>query len=415
MPTPFQVRDQDDPTRDLGEWTEDGNIRLPGNMYVSGTILGPNGQPLNTGPINDVQTTERAAFFKNTSSLSHTVTIYQAGTTGVDVAAALNVVSDNTQSSAMYLSGTEENRGTLKITHRKPTASDASAAALSIDLTGASTAARGIFLTSTTGGTTGDLIGVRNNSRDDFVVKGTGRVGIGVATAATPGAALDVRQNSDTTKGILVKANSASALGLIEGQNSSATVVFNLSKDGDLAAIGNALGLATPATHGMAAWTYDPALAINSTLLTNGTIYLAKVYVPLGVSITKLYWHVAVVAVAPSAAQNEVGIYNTAGTLLASANVDADVTSTGLKTTTIASTALSTGASYWVAFVFNAATAPTLARTTGVAGAGGLVNAGLSVANYRFATNGTTKTVLDASITPASASQGIPLWAAVGA
>lgn len=45
MPTPFSVRDQDDPTRDLGEWTEDGDIRLPGNLIVGGEIVGPTGVP----------------------------------------------------------------------------------------------------------------------------------------------------------------------------------------------------------------------------------------------------------------------------------------------------------------------------------------------------------------------------------
>lgn len=38
MPAPFSVRDQDDPTRDLGEWTEDGSIRLPGDLDVAGDL-----------------------------------------------------------------------------------------------------------------------------------------------------------------------------------------------------------------------------------------------------------------------------------------------------------------------------------------------------------------------------------------
>jgi hypothetical protein len=48
MPQPFSVRDQDDPTRDLGEWTEDGSIRLPGNLTVAGT-LSVAGAPLGAG------------------------------------------------------------------------------------------------------------------------------------------------------------------------------------------------------------------------------------------------------------------------------------------------------------------------------------------------------------------------------
>jgi hypothetical protein len=61
---------------------------------------------------------ERSAFFKTTSATQHAVTIYQASTTGTDVAAALNLISDNRETSAVYISGHETlPRGTVKITH----------------------------------------------------------------------------------------------------------------------------------------------------------------------------------------------------------------------------------------------------------------------------------------------------------
>lgn len=152
----------------------------------------------------------RALFAKSTSATEHTATIYQASTTGVDVAAALNVTSDNPQSSAMYLSGTETNRGTLKIAHRgQADASDASASAISIDLQVAGTAARGLFMTGTNGPTTGDLLGIRNNGREDLVLKATGRMGLGLATGATPGALLDLLPYDDTTPGFSIKARAA--------------------------------------------------------------------------------------------------------------------------------------------------------------------------------------------------------------
>lgn len=166
--------------------------------------------------------------------------------------------------------------------------------------------------------------------------------------------------------------------------------------------------------HGLVAWTYDPALAVNSTVLTGGTVYLARVRPRSTASVTKIYWHVATVAVTPTSSQNEIGIYSSSGTRLVTANVDADVTSTGLKVTTIASTELTAGSSYWIAMVFNASTPPALARSTGLAGASGLANAGLTAVNYRFATNGTTQTALPATITPASNAAGLPLWVAVG-
>lgn len=40
MPPPFSVRAQDIPGTDLGEWDHSGNIRIPGNLVVGGTITG---------------------------------------------------------------------------------------------------------------------------------------------------------------------------------------------------------------------------------------------------------------------------------------------------------------------------------------------------------------------------------------
>ena len=79
--------------------------------------------------------------------------------------AALNVISVNTLFSAAEIGGHETGHGTLKIAHVNPSLTDAKAdadaAALSIDLrAGAApgTAAQGIFLKSTTGGTTGKIL-----------------------------------------------------------------------------------------------------------------------------------------------------------------------------------------------------------------------------------------------------------------
>ena len=170
-----------------------------------------------------------------------------------------------------------------------------------------------------------------------------------------------------------------------------------------------------PADHGLAGWAYDPAHAVATIVLTGGTLYLAKVAVPAAVTVTKIYWHVGVVGVSATAGQNHVGLYNTSGTRLATTGVDSDVTSTGLKTTTISGTALTAGQTVWVGVLFNAVTPPALACTSLLVGAAGLVNAGLAASAYRFATNGTGLTSLPSSVTPSSASAGAPLWAAVGA
>jgi hypothetical protein len=84
--------------------------------------------------------------------------------------AGLNVVSANTAFSACEVSGHETGHGTLKISHVNPgpdPASDANAAALSIDLQAggaAGTAAQGIFLKSTSGGTSGKIVNYVDSS-----------------------------------------------------------------------------------------------------------------------------------------------------------------------------------------------------------------------------------------------------------
>jgi hypothetical protein len=77
--------------------------------------------------------------------------------------AALNLVSKNTAFSAVEVTGHEASHGTLKISHvnagPSPT-SDANAAAISIE----GTAAQGIFLKSTSGGTLGKIVNYVDSS-----------------------------------------------------------------------------------------------------------------------------------------------------------------------------------------------------------------------------------------------------------
>jgi hypothetical protein len=177
----------------------------------------------------------RSAFFKTTSTTEHAVTIYQAGASGTGV--GLNLISDNPDDSTMYLTGQQNDRGSLKITHKNPgpgAADDASSAAISIDLQHngmGGTAAQGIFLTGTEGATTGNLIVLRNNSRDDFVVKGTGRAGIQMSTGEAPDAALEVKQGDTTTPGVIVTGIAAGSA-IFQVRPSSGTFVFEVANSG---------------------------------------------------------------------------------------------------------------------------------------------------------------------------------------
>lgn len=189
-----------------------------------------------TVPIN-IDDTGIAAFLKTTSLTQHTATLWQAAIAGSGV--ALNVVSDNPDASAMYLSGIDSGTGTLKITHRKPGVADANASALSIDLQDGvgfgGSAAQGIFLTATEGATTGNLLCLRNNSRDDFVVKGTGRVGIGLAIGATPAGELEIHQTDVANIGLAITAL-ASGTHMLMLKDSGGNPRFEVGNSGSMVA-----------------------------------------------------------------------------------------------------------------------------------------------------------------------------------
>jgi hypothetical protein len=187
----------------------------------------------------NTNSTVRSGFFKTTSSTDHAVTIFQAGTSGIDTAAALNVVSNNSGTSAMFLSGVENNRGSFKVAHHNPgpgTADDASASAISIDLQDGGfggTASQGIFMTSTTGTTTGNLVTLRNNSRDDFVVKANGTVAIRVATGHTPAGSLEISQGDTSTVGLAMTAT-ASGTDMVNLKDSGGNQRFQVSNAGNV-------------------------------------------------------------------------------------------------------------------------------------------------------------------------------------
>ena len=121
--------------------------------------------PTTTNPISISVSSGVAISAKSTSIRDHVATLNLASDGGGN--AALNVVSANTAFSACEVSGHETRHGTLKISHVNPNSqdatADANAAAVSIDLQAtnkdaAGTSAQGIFLKSTTGGTSGKII-----------------------------------------------------------------------------------------------------------------------------------------------------------------------------------------------------------------------------------------------------------------
>jgi len=120
---------------------------------------------LTTKPISVVVSSGVAIRAKSTSTIpGDHVAVFNLAADGGANNAGLNVVSANTAFSACELSGHETAHGTLKISHVNPgpdPTSDQNAAAISVDLQAGKaggTAAQGIFLKSTTGGSTGKII-----------------------------------------------------------------------------------------------------------------------------------------------------------------------------------------------------------------------------------------------------------------
>ena len=125
-------------------------------------------------PTNAVSVTVSAGVAVSAKSISTTpgdhVAVLNLAADGGANNAALNIVSANTAFSAAEVSGHETAHGTLKVSHVNPgpePTSDANAAAISVDLQAGKaegTAAQGIFLKSTSGGTSGKIINYVDSS-----------------------------------------------------------------------------------------------------------------------------------------------------------------------------------------------------------------------------------------------------------
>lgn len=173
---------------------------------------------------------------------------------------------------------------------------------------------------------------------------------------------------------------------------------------------------AAAAAHGLAAWCYDPALAVNSTEVSGGVLYLVRVNIAVNVSVTKIYWWVGNTGSGAVSGQNFAALYASDGTLMASAGVDSSLSPAGLKTATISSQALTAGSFYWVGLLFNASVPPTLTRGSGWTGVEGAANIGLTAATMRFAKNGTGRTTLPSPLVPAinTGTDFAGPWVAIG-
>jgi hypothetical protein len=141
----------------------------------------------------------------NAANPQHAVRIYNAGTAhtvsilhdpgggaGDNNALGLDLVSTNPLDTTLGVRGREEHKGTVKITHEKPSGDDSNAAAISIALRGAGTGCQGIYIGNDAGDvTTGSLLHIRNGGpgAERLVLGADGRLEL-AGDVVTPGVQL---------------------------------------------------------------------------------------------------------------------------------------------------------------------------------------------------------------------------------
>jgi len=156
-----------------------------------------------------------------------------------------------------------------------------------------------------------------------------------------------------------------------------------------------------PELHELKAWNYDPTNATGSGEAMVGVLYLMKTLFHRSVQASTIRYHV-LTATNSSVDDSYVGIYDLDGNLLTqSADISADLQSTGTKSAVMVSPPVMPPGYYYIAFLCGTVVGqgPKLA-IAGVAAS--IANANLSAPNLRFASYGTAQTVLPDPVTMAS-------------
>ena len=327
---------------------------------------------------------------------------------------SLNVISSNPNESTVGINGAEIGKGTLKIVHNYPGSADPNASALSLRANGAGTSAQGIYFDAEDGGTTGNIMKIRNNGVDQFIMApngglytgsniqvgsttqdfGAGSVVIGIKDAVTV-------PTTNPTAGVILYSEGS----VLKYRNSSGSV-FSVASSG-------ADANPQPNDQGYKGWSFDPTAVSNFSSLTSGQPTLIKVKAAASGSVNNVVVYVnSTNQTGFSASASYVALYNMSGTLLAQSNDLASVLAgSGVKTLPFTAAATVTaGTFYYIWLEVSATTQPTFGRGAGI----GAFNAGLAAGTYRFATLGSGVTSPPASITlSGSAALSTSYWAAL--
>lgn len=163
----------------------------------------------------------------------------------------------------------------------------------------------------------------------------------------------------------------------------------------------NGIGIG-PEDHGLITWSYPVVQCSGSAVPTSGTVRMVRLAtLAVTTNITSLACHIATAPTTPTAGQNFMGLYDTAGTRVAvSADCTAAFTTTGDKIVPLTGVYAAAPGNYWVAILANAATPPAFSLCASHSAT--TANFNTAVASAQFTNGPAGQTSLPASITMAS-------------
>ena len=170
----------------------------------------------------------------------------------------------------------------------------------------------------------------------------------------------------------------------------------------------------TAAQLGYLGWNYDVQyIQAGTALSANGTVYVAKCWTPVALSVTNLHVQVITAGATLTASQNLAALYDGSKNLVGTTG-DQSTAWTSVGTKTMALTggpfAISANTFYYVAYFANGTTRPSFGRLgSNLGGMNGL----LSAANSRFASSSTGRTTSMPATLGAFTATNLAYWVAV--
>lgn len=170
-----------------------------------------------------------------------------------------------------------------------------------------------------------------------------------------------------------------------------------------------------PADQNLLSWSYDPVQAVNASAPTAGVLQLIRVPLRYPATIHNLIAHIATAGAGLTSGRNLAGLYSATGQLLAqTADQTTGWSATGVQTMALTSPYTAPAGTYYIGLLADGTTPPAFARSTGLAGAGGLINVGLSAGAGRFGVFSSALTALPSSFSTTSVNAAsVAYWVAL--